>query len=121
VGKGPGFALNAADHFSDESSGWLHDALSKYSGNDFQLSSSCSEAPFWHDPSVTNNEDPCLEVSFFGENLNSASSPPEKGIFWYSFGGPTNSLTELKLSVRPVRPRRKVSGTSNAVLNFKEK
>jgi hypothetical protein len=108
VGASPKFTLQVANHSSDPAHGWLHDALSKHNGRDFQMSSTCSSVAFWH--MEAGQSDHCLEASFFGKNFNNMTAPVEKGIFWRSFGGPTNSLTELKLAIRPVKPRRKVTG-----------
>jgi len=107
IGEGPEYKLHVSDHTSDPTRGWLHDALSAHNEQAFAESNSCADdVPFWHRASV----DPCMEASFFGQNLNNPLAEKGKGIFWRSFGGPTNSLTELKLAVRPLHPRRKISG-----------
>ena len=43
----------------------------------------------------------CPLSNLFGENLNTEVADMYSGIYWRSFGGPKQSLSNVRMSIRP--------------------
>ena len=45
--------------------------------------------------------DECPKAVLFGQNENYAFAPPRSGVYYESFGGASESLSEVRMSIRP--------------------